>query len=153
MLVWPSEMGTWTINSLSMIWAGAKPLNLELLWSAAPWEDENLEMPGVAGSLPRDPVAVQQVHVLRYALSGLVMADGSVAADPLAGFRSNYGQLQTRAGTPATWGASTITSTIAKGSTSRTAAIQPFLQQFPDGARGSVIEVDLRVVIPAGAFT
>lgn len=152
MFTLPAEMGTWTVNSLEMHWSGAKPLNMEVLWSAPPWEHENLYMPEVDGSLPRDPVQVEAVHTVHYVLSGFVLANGDPASDSLAGFRSNYEQLRTRCGTPTSWSGSSVASQIAKGATTRSANIQPFLSPFPDRGRGSVIEVDVMVVVPAGAF-
>lgn len=152
---WPAEMGAWTLDAQSMIWAGGQPVNLEVLYGAAPIGWENLEMPGVGGKLPRDPWVTEAEYEIEYDLDGLVLSDGSPASTTMAGFHSNYTKLRTLVGTPSTWTGSGRTSVITpQGGAARTAVVQAFVSPWNTTARkagGLVMPVTVTVVVPSGA--
>lgn len=152
---WPSEMGSWTLGGQAMIWGGAQPLNLEVLWAAAPIRTANAEQIGVDGLLPRRPVVEQAEYDVHYLLSGTVNADGSDAVSTIKAFVSNYNQLKSRIGVPSGWSNGGVASVLTlPDSSTRSAVVQPSLspmQTRPGMGGGLWMPVVVTVVVPGGA--
>lgn len=154
MRAWPAEMGGWTLGGQNMIWAGGQPVNLEILYGAEQLDIDNLEQPGVPGSLPRDPVVVQTEYEIHYDLDGTVLATGAAASSTMAAFHSNYTKLRQLVGTPSSWGGSSITSVLTPyGGTPVSAQVQGYVSPWettPGQGQGTILPVTVTIVVPSG---
>lgn len=152
-LVWPSEMGSWTWNGVSLIWAGGTPQNLEQMWTGPTLEQENHQQPGTDGLLPRDGFDGELQVSVDFHLSGLVLPNGDPAPNIGHGIAANYAELLARVGSPKTWPTRKgVETTVLRADGVTIGGLAQGTVSALGARLGSVGTATVSVTIPAGAL-
>lgn len=108
--VYPADYGDWTSNGFGMVTPAMKPLNLELVHTPPPAKpNENVDLYGTDGRLPRQQWDDEAVHVIAFQLLGDVDHTGTpTVGTTKAGIFANYAEV-CDALARSTWGGATCT--------------------------------------------
>ena len=150
-LHWSSDMGDWPdLNGRPMVTPAMKPMNLELLWTVAEPDGENVELYGVDGALEREWFEIQAVHAIVMQLCGDVDHSGNPTSSNGAGLFANYRELAEDL-KKSTWGGpSCSTTVIAPDGTELAGQVQPKVGTPGPADGGGKVMFVVTLTIPTG---
>lgn len=150
-LVWPSAMGSWSIDSTLMCGPAWRPDNLEVFWMPPPNRGTERDVPGVVGSVAYGHLAASRTVDVWLKVSGATDQAGSANANETAGFQANIDTLWALV-SPPTMPTVTRTSTLTMPDAS-TREAEIIIKEMSDPVResGNLARLALTITIPAGA--
>lgn len=150
-LHWSSDMGDWPdLNGRPMVTPAMKPMNLELLWSGAEPDGENVDLYGVDGTLEREWFEIEAVHAVLMQLVGDVDHAGNPTASIGAGMFANYRAVVADL-KKSTWGGPSCSTTVtAPDGTQLAGQVQPKVGTLGPADGGGIAMFVVTVTIPTG---
>jgi hypothetical protein len=149
------EVGTLTINSVSLNTPAWGILDLSELWaSQPPLRGTNVVLPGATGQRPYPRRFNEAKWALHMVISGVCDQTGAPYADEETGLQTNIGYLLANVVDPPTPPAATRAASLLlpDGTTTRTANVQ--VTGFDRGAKNhGLMRAVLELTIPGGMFT
>lgn len=104
----------WDVDGEAMITSAFAPEDLQQLWAPAPLSFANVDLYGEPGELARTPTENAVTYQVRYRIHGAADWTGTPYPSFGHGLAANYAELVRRVGTPTTWGAETVDTTVTR---------------------------------------
>lgn len=142
----------WVVNGFGMFTDAMASTNLELLYTPADLDIDNLDLAGVDGNVPLEVFEVESTHQIRMQMCGDVLHNGTTAASIRVGVAANYAAV-CAALHKSTWGGPTCATTVTRPDGVDLAGdVQVRVGPLGEGS-GGIVHFNVTVTIPAGALT